>query len=334
MDALIKAAKAEGTLNVITLDPTWANYGEIMSEFQAKYGIKINDENPTGGSGDEYTAIVNGKGQSSAPDVVDIGHSYSLQGVQQGGIWAAYKVASWNDIPANRKDAGGLWYSSYGGYVSIGCDASKLGGTPCPTTIKQLDNPKFKGMVALNDSPLKANAAFMAVWAAARANGGSATNIQPGIDFFHKLSTEGIFNKAKGTAATVQAGTSPIILDWDYLTPVKGAGVKDWKVTIPSDGLVSAYYDQAINFNAPHPAAARLWEEFLYSQEANAGQNLWMAGLARPVELQAMLTNGSANKTTYAKLVSVTDPNPFVPTDAQVTAAKQLITQKWAAAVQ
>ena len=32
---------------------------------------------------------------------------------------------------------------------------------------------------------------------------------------------------------------------------------------------------QAINADAPHPAAARLWEEFLYTAEA---QNLWIKG--------------------------------------------------------
>ena len=30
--ALVKAAKAEGTLNVITLPANWANYGNIMKD--------------------------------------------------------------------------------------------------------------------------------------------------------------------------------------------------------------------------------------------------------------------------------------------------------------
>ena len=39
---------------------------------------------------------------------------------------------------------------------------------------------------------------------------------------------------------------------------------------------MAGYYYQAINADAPHPAAARLWQEFLYSDE---GQNLspWVA---------------------------------------------------------
>ena len=44
MSKLVAAAKKEGTLNVITLPADWANYGTIMKDFAAKYGIKINDE--------------------------------------------------------------------------------------------------------------------------------------------------------------------------------------------------------------------------------------------------------------------------------------------------
>ena len=54
-DALVAAAKTEGTLNVITLPPDWANYGEIMKAFTAKHGIKINSANPDGSSADEIT---------------------------------------------------------------------------------------------------------------------------------------------------------------------------------------------------------------------------------------------------------------------------------------
>ena len=74
MTALVAAAEKEGKLNVITLPSNWANYGSIMKDFQAKYpGIKITDANPEGSSQDELNAVKQLKGQSSAPDVVDVG---------------------------------------------------------------------------------------------------------------------------------------------------------------------------------------------------------------------------------------------------------------------
>lgn len=334
MTALIAAAKKEGTLNVIALPPTWANYAKIISTFQSKYGIKIHSENPDGSSGDELDALKSTKGQSSAPDVVDVGNAYALQGAQ-GGLFAPYKVATWNDIPTGQKDAGGLWTSDYGGYISIGCNQTKI--KTCPTTIKQLDNPKFQNGVALNGDPTSANAAFNGVWAAALANGGSASNIQPGIDFFKKLNSEGIFNKTDVTPATEASGATPIVLDWDYLnageiTALKKKGIT-WKVTDPADGLVSGYYAQAINLSAPHPAAARLWEEFLYSQAPDGGQNLWLQGYARPIELPAMIKNGSADKQALKLVPPVHDTHPFLPTQAQITAAQNVVTKNWSAAV-
>lgn len=332
MDSLVAAAKKEGTLNVITLPRDWAGYGALLDNFHAKYGITINSENPDGSSGDEINAVKSTKGQPTAPDTLDIGLSYALSGAQDG-LYAPYKVASWNDIPNGQKDVGGLWWSDYGGYVSIGCNAAKVGGT-CPKTIKDLDNPAYAGKVALNGDPTSANAAFQAVWATALANGGSATNIQPGIDFMGKLKKEGIFIPVKATAATVQSGETPIVLDWDYLNLANAAKLKTqgitWETNVPSDGLVSGYYAQAISINAAHPAAARLWEEYLYSAQ---GQNGWLKGYARPIELDALVKNSSADQAALALVPKVTDSSPFLPTQDQTTAAKAVVTQKWADAV-
>jgi putative spermidine/putrescine transport system substrate-binding protein len=339
MDALVAAANAEGALNVIALPPTWANWGEILQDFQAKYpDIKLTSANPDGSSQDEIDAIEKGKGQASAPDVVDVGNAYALQAAVAGDF-AAYKVATWDDIPEGQKDSGGLWWMDYGGYISIGCSQTALDkkGVKCPTTIKELDNPALKGMVALNGDPTEANAAFMSVWAAALANGGSADDIQPGIDFFKKLNDEGIFNKTSVTPATVASGATPIVLDWDYLqlantNALKKKGV-NWVVNDPSDGLVGGYYTQAISATAPHPAAARLFEEFLYSHDMDGGQNGWLRGFARPVEFDAMQSDGTLDPKAAALLPKVTGDTSFNPTQDQITAAKDAVTKNWANAV-
>ena len=72
MNALVAAAKKEGTLNVITLPSNWANYGTIMKDFTAKYGIKINDANPDGSSQDELNAVSQLKGQLSGDVAVRV----------------------------------------------------------------------------------------------------------------------------------------------------------------------------------------------------------------------------------------------------------------------
>ena len=327
MNALIAAAKKEGTLNVITLPPTWANYGTIISDFTKKYGIKINSENPNGSSADEIEAVQQLGHQSRAPDVLDIGLSYALE---YPDLFAPYKVATWDSIPAVNKATNGEWFADYGGYVSIGCDTKIV--KVCPTSFKDLLNPAYKNMVALDGNPTEANAAFSAVYAAALANGGSFTNIQPGLAFFKKLKAIGNFNPTAVTPATIQSGQTPITLDWDYLNVSAGEVVKHlfkFTVAVPTDASYASYYVQSINKNAPDPAAARLWEEFLYSPE---GQNLWLEGAARPIELESLVKAGTVNKAAYAALPTA-NPNVKYPTESQITSAKAIVAQDWAAAV-
>lgn len=330
MDALVAAAKKEGTLNAIALPPDWANYGALIAAFEKKYGIKVADENPDGASQDEINAITSRKGQNRAPDVVDLGNSFALSAASQG-ILAPYKVATWDDIPAAQKDAGGLRYDDYGGYVSIGCDAKHV--TVCPTTFADLLKPEYKGKVALNGDPTKSGSAFGGVFAASLAGGGSLDDIQPGLDFFHKLKANGNFNPVESTPATVEKGETPISIDWDYLNAgyAKEFAAKglDWKVAVPSDGQYAQYYSQAINKYAPHPAAARLWEEFLYSPE---GQNLWLQGFSRPVEMTAMAAKNTIDQAAAAALPPVTG-TPAFPTSAQTDAAQKAVLAGWAKAV-
>jgi putative spermidine/putrescine transport system substrate-binding protein len=334
MDALVAAAKAEGTLNVITLPRTWANYGKLMDDFGAKYGIKINDANPDGSSADEINAINKGKGLSSAPDVVDVGNAYALSNTN---LFAPYQVATWNDLPTELKDAGGAWYADYGGYVTIACDAAKIAPATCPTSFADLIKPEnvaaFKGKVAINGDPTQANAAFSAVWAAALANGGTLDNIQPGIDFFAKIKSNGDFNSTQSGESTIEQGSTPIAIDWEfnnsqYAADLKSKGV-NLTVSIPTDGLYSAYYDQAISKYAPHPAAARLWEEYLYS---TTGQNDFMGGYARPAEFVAMQTAGALDATALQNLPKV-NGEPQFPSAAQLTAAQKIVSEKWASSL-
>jgi putative spermidine/putrescine transport system substrate-binding protein len=325
MAALVKAAKKEGHVNVITIPLSgWANYGAIMKDFTKKYGIKINDQNPNGSSAQEITAIQTQKGRADAPDVVDVGTNYATG---NENLWAPYKVQTWADIPTAAKDSSGRWYDDYGGYVAIGCDTKVV--TTCPTSFAQLTNPIYKNEVAINNDPTSASAAFYAVWAASIANGGSFSNIQPGINFFATLNKDGNFVPG-GTAATAVAGTTPILIWWDYLEGGVAASVPGWKTIIPSDGTIAAYYTQAITKDAPDPAAARLWEEYLYSA---TGQNLFLQGQARPIELPAMTSNNTVNKTWLADLPAAPAGTLTLPTEAQVTAADATVVANWASAV-
>ena len=89
------------------------------------------------------------------------------------------------------------------------------------------------------------------------------------------------------------------------------------------------YKRQAINKDAPHPAAARLWEEFLYSDE---GQNLYLRGSARPVRADTMVVKGTIDLDAYRVLPPVDGGSKFV-SEAQNQEAKKYLEANWAKAV-
>jgi putative spermidine/putrescine transport system substrate-binding protein len=320
MDGLVKAAQDEGTLNVIALPPTWANYGNIIKAFEDKYKIKVKSDQPDAASQDEINAANQLKGTDRAPDVFDVGQSVALANTS---LFAPYKVSTWDDIPADFKDANGAWTNDYGGYMSIGYDSKKV---PDITSLNDLLGKAFKGKVALNGDPTQAGAAFSGVMMASIANGGSADDIKPGVDFFGKLKKAGNFLPVDPTASTIESGQTPVVFDWDYLNAAETAKLPSWKVFVPNDALVAGYYYQAINKDAPHPAAARLWEEFLYSDD---GQNLWLAGGARPVRADAMATAGTIDKAKLDALPKVTGTG-VIPTTEQNAKAAEYLSANWA----
>jgi putative spermidine/putrescine transport system substrate-binding protein len=325
MADLEAAAKAEGTLNVIALPRDWANYGEILDAFAAAYPeITINEQSPDVSSAEEIQAAKTNAGLDTAPDVFDLGLTVTLQNTDQ---FAPYKVATWEDIPANLKDANGAYTGDYGGYMSIGYDSAKY---PEPTSLKDLLGAKYKGAVALNGDPTQAGAAFGAVGLATVQSGGTLDDYTPGIDFFSQMKKAGNLLKVDVTTATVTSGETPVVFDWDYLNAAHTADKASWKVTILPGAGYAAYYNQAINKEAPHPAAARLWEEFLYS---DAAQNMWLKGGARPVRMDAMTSAGTIDAALAAKLPAA-PADSVVPTAAQSDAAGTLLGEKWAAAVQ
>nr|WP_307717620.1 extracellular solute-binding protein [Streptomyces sp. V4I23] len=211
--------------------------------------------------------------------------------------------------------------------------ATPTASSPAPGTFADLLDPRYKGKVSLDGDPTRSSTAFAGVYAAALANGGSFDDIRPGLDFFAELNDRGNFNPVESTSAAVETGRTPISIDWDYVNldysdRFRGKGV-DWRVAIPFDGSFAQYYALAVNKNAPHPAAARLWQEYLFSA---TGQNLRLKGYARPVLMETMREDGTLDEDAAAKLPTV-EGEPQFPTDAQLEKARVTVDRGWAKAV-
>ena len=323
LEGLIEAAQAEGQLNVIALPPDWANYGALISGFEEKYGITVVSDQPNASSAEEIATAKRLAGQSTAPDVFDLGAAVALANLDQ---YAPYQVETWDDIPEHFKHPEGLWVNDYGGYMSIGYDSARV---PDVTSIEDLLGDGFRGLVALNGNPTEAGAAFAGVQMVSISRGGTAGDLEAGVNFFEELHQAGNFLPVDPTPATVESGQTPLVIDWDYLNATFTEQIPTWTVLVPDEAVVAGYYYQAINIGAPNPAAARLWQEYLYSDE---GQNLWLNGGARPVRMDAMAEAGTIDQAAADRLPEVSG-EVIVPTPEDAETGGAFLAENWANAV-
>ena len=329
MADLIKAAKAEGMLTTIALPHDWCNYGEAIETFKAKYGLEVNELNPDAGSGDEIEAIKANKGNKGpqAPDVIDVGLGFGPQIIEEKLV-QPYKVATWDTIPAEAKDPDGHWFGDYYGVLAF--EVNKDAVKNVPEVWADLLKPEYKGQVALAGDPRTSAQAQMSVYAAALANGGSLDDVMPGIEFFKKLNEAGNFVPVIALQATVARGETPVIMRWDYNSLADAAtlaGNPEIATVIPKDGALAGVYIQGISAYAPHPNAAKLWMEFLYSDE---GQLIWLKGGCHPIRYNDLAKRGVIPEEIAAKLPPAElYANAVFPTIDQINNAKQVINDNW-----
>ncbi|HEX5014404.1 MAG TPA: extracellular solute-binding protein [Candidatus Limnocylindrales bacterium] len=321
---LIDAAKAEGNLTTIALPHDWCNYEEALQSFKDKYGIAINELNPLGSSGDEIEAIKANQNNPGpqAPDVVDVGFSF---GEDNKDLFQPYKVATWDSIPEAAKSADGIWYGDYYGVMSFTTNKAIVANPPKDWA--DLLKPEYKGQVSMDGDPRTSNQAIQAVYASALANGGSLDNAQPGLDFWKKVVDAGNFVPVDANPGTIVQGATPIALRWSYnglAQRDETAGNPEIDVTVPASGRFGGVYVQAISKYAPHPNAAKLWMEHLYSDE---GQLMWLKGYCNPIRYDDMVERGVVPADLAAKLPDST--GAVFPTPDQLKAATDLITKGW-----
>jgi putative spermidine/putrescine transport system substrate-binding protein len=331
MDDLVAAAKKEGSLTTIALPHTWCGYGEVIDGFKAKYGLSVNELNPDAGSGDEVEAIKANKGNTGpqAPDVVDVGLSFGPS-AKADGLIQAYKVSTWDTIPDAAKDADGFWYGDYYGVMAFEVNADIIKNIP--QDFPDLLKPEYANSVALGGEPRTANQGIQGVYAAGLSTGAApgAAAGTAGLKFFADLSKAGNFVPVTGRPGPLAQGTTPIILRWDYNALADRDTLKGnpkVEVVVPKSAVVAGVYVQAISAYAPHPNAAKLWMEYLYSDE---GQLLWLKGYCHPIRFNDLAARGVIPKAlldalppaeAYAKAV--------FPTLEEQAAASDVITKQW-----
>lgn len=328
VDEIISLAQEEGQLRLIAYPESWANYKGHFAEFKKKYGIEITVDSPDASSAEELQAVQNLKGQPSQPDVLDIGYSFT-QPAQDQGLIEAYKPSNFDSIPDSLKDAEGMWVGAYYGVLSVGVNKQSA---EVPSSFADLKDPKYRGKVALPGDPRSGASSIATVFAASLANGGSLDDIEPGIAYFAELASLGNLVSISDPASAMTTGQASVIFDWNYnwlgrVEQLTTDGV-DIEHTVLSDGVFGNYYAQPITIASPQPNAARLWVDWLTSDEGSEQYALGGAIPARFTEL------AEAGKLSDAALSSLPAPEIIaqveLPTSAQGEAANKVLATQWA----
>jgi putative spermidine/putrescine transport system substrate-binding protein len=272
--AIADAAKAEGQVISYGMSDDWVNFGTMWKTVSATYGIQHTDTDMT--SAEEISHLL---AEKDAPvmDVADIGFDF-VSKVVDNNLALPYKNRNWDSIPENFKDPQGQWAVAYWGAISFLVNTDLVKNPP--KSWADLLKPEYKDQVCSRD-PRTSTYATGAVLAAAYARGGGENNVQPGLDWFKQLRDNG--NLRQGVVlnvAAVQKGECPISLvyDFDGFAKRDSTGLP-LQVIIPSEGTVGMLFAEYINKVAPHQNAAKVTNDFLFS---DAGQILLATGYAHP----------------------------------------------------
>jgi putative spermidine/putrescine transport system substrate-binding protein len=327
MQTLITNAKKEGGLQAIGIPPEWADYKDILAGYARKY-VPVDYKAEAEYSSAQELEVFKNSIHHPHGDIGDVGFSFGPKAIQQKLV-TPYKHSHWDDIPANLKDANGNWCTEYWGAQAFVINTDIVKNPP--TSFKDLLNNSYKNMVGIDGDPRQATDAFMAVYTAALAQTGNLNDIQPGIDFFAQLKKKGNFTPARSSVANISKGEVAIGVMWDYL----GLGFRDQlagkpnlSVVIPSDGSIAGPYVSIVNKTAPHPFAARLWMEYIFSDE---GQLFYLTGYAHPARYQKLVAAGKVPPALASKLPASSQYAnvQFVTDLTKLDTATNVINQNW-----
>jgi putative spermidine/putrescine transport system substrate-binding protein len=329
LDTLSECATAEGQLTTIALPHDWANYGEIIETFKTRYNLTINELDPNAGSAEELEAIRANRDNPGpqAPDVIDIGVGRTVTAMEDGLV-AAYKVATWDSIPM--KDPDGYWWAEYYGALAFECNMDIV--TTLPEDWEDLLDPMYRGMVAMAGDVLQSNEAVQTVLGAGLSRTGGAFEgaAQAGLEFWAEMNAAGNFVPVIADVGKIAQGETPLTVEWDYLALANRdtlAGNPELGIVVPRTGVITGPYAGGISAYAPHPYAARLWWEFVMSDE---GQLLYLEGYAHPIRFNDMAARGVIPEELAAKLPPAEAyANAIFLTVPQLQEANTYITENW-----
>ncbi len=290
------AAKAEGQLNVIALPRDWANYGEILDAFTAKYPeITVNEQSPDVSRAEEIQAADDQRGPRHRarrlrprPHRRPAEHR-RVRPLQGADLGRDPRCPQGADRPVRRR------------LRRIHVGRLRLGEVRrTPTSLDDLLGSEFRGSVAHQRRPDPGGRSLRRRGPRHRADRRHAGRLPAG----HRLLLRAEHARQHAQARRHDGhgrqrrdpGRLRLGLPQRHARDGQPATGRSSSSPAPATPGTTTRPSTRTPRN---PAAARLWQEFLYSDEV---QNLWLKGGARPVRMEAMTDAGTIDEELAAAL--------------------------------
>ncbi|MCS4538527.1 MAG: extracellular solute-binding protein [Thaumarchaeota archaeon] len=194
-------------------------------------------------------------------DVLMLGQALLGNVLEKGQLLAKYVPKDTEWIPVEQKDREGKWTAFGVSTFSIAYNTRIVSKDEIPKTLRDLVDPKWKGKIAsVNPKSLPE---FVDIYMAMEKLYGETFMKQLAAQNMRYYSTTG-----EALDKLANGESSIALVSIVFVEPRKQSGqAVDWVRTGDNTYIISLPWT-GITANAPHPNAAKLWEDFLLSKEA------------------------------------------------------------------
>jgi iron(III) transport system substrate-binding protein len=275
---LLDRAKQEGTVVLYTsLAPTESK--PLAEAFEKKYGVKVELWRALSDKVVQRV-ITEGQAKRNSVDVVET-NGPEMEMISREKLFATFESPYLADLPPQAVPKHRLWMPDRLNFFVVGYNTDKVKRSEIPATYEGFLDPKWKGRLGIEATDSEWMGALLHEWGDDRAN-----------DFMRKLAAQQP-SLRKGhvlLAQLVASGEIPVALTM-YQANVLSLKKKGAPIDfVPVQPVVARPQGIGVAKDAPHPAAALLFVDFVLSPE---GQRLYesMGRVPASMKVRSELNN-------------------------------------------
>lgn len=257
---LAAQAQKEGMVVLYTsLAPTESR--PLAGAFEKKYGVKVELWRALSDKVVQRT-IAEGRAHRNAVDVIET-NGPEMEMIAREKLLAAFDTPYLGDLPPDAVPTHKLWLPDRMDYFVVGYNTQKVKRSEIPATYEGFLDPKWKGRIGIEATDQEWMATLVKTWGE-----------QKGMDFFRKLAAMQP-DLRKGhilLAQLIASGEVPVGLTC-YNSNIESLKKKGQPIDyVPVQPVAERPQGIGVARDAPHPAAAVLFADFVLSPE---GQKLF-----------------------------------------------------------